>query len=50
MLVVIDQNARPKEGGSRYAPNMEPPILEDLTLNTILRRPVVLYAEEGTQE
>jgi len=48
MLVVIDQNARPKEGGPRHTPNMETPILEDLALNVIPRRPVIrYYAEEG---
>ena len=50
MLVVIDRGARPKEDGPRHTPNMETPILENLTLNTILQRPVVLYAEEGGQE
>lgn len=29
---------------------MDAPILEDLTMNTILRRTVVRYAEEGAQE
>ena len=41
------------EGGGNISlpsPNMEAPILEDLTMNTILRRTVVRYAEEGAQE